>query len=94
MERKGNEQGYQQPVAALICNFNTPTTDKPALLTHQQAITFFHEFGHVLHNMLTRAEFPSQSGTSTKRDFVEAPSQIFENLGLELRCFENVCEAL
>ena len=79
--RKGKltGQGYQKPVAALICNFNTPTADKPALLTHQQAITFFHEFGHVLHNMLTRAEFSTQSGTSTKRDFVEAPSQIFEN---------------
>jgi thimet oligopeptidase len=79
--RKGKltAQGYQQPVAALLCNFNTPTADKPALLTHQQAVTFFHEFGHVLHNMLTQAAFASQSGTSTKRDFVEAPSQIFEN---------------
>jgi thimet oligopeptidase len=79
--RKGKltSQGYQQPVAALLCNFNTPTADKPALLTHQQAVTFFHEFGHVLHNMLTRAEFAAQSGTATKRDFVEAPSQIFEN---------------
>lgn len=79
--RKGKltTQGYQQPVAALLCNFNTPTADKPALLTHQQAVTFFHEFGHVLHNMLTQAAFASQSGTSTKRDFVEAPSQIFEN---------------
>jgi thimet oligopeptidase len=79
--RKGKltSQGYQQPVAALICNFNTPTADKPALLTHQQAVTFFHEFGHVLHNMLTTAEFSTLSGTSTKRDFVEAPSQIFEN---------------
>ena len=79
--RKGKStgKGYEQPIAALLCNFNTPTVDKPALLTHQQAITFFHEFGHVLHNMLTKAEFASQSGTSTKRDFVEAPSQIFEN---------------
>jgi thimet oligopeptidase len=70
---------YQQPVAALLCNFNAPTADKPALLTHAQAVTFFHEFGHVLHNMLTQAELASQSGTSVKRDFVEAPSQIFEN---------------
>ena len=79
--RKGKltNQGYQQPVAALICNFNSPTADKPPLLTHTQAVTFFHEFGHVLHNMLTTAEFSAQSGTSTKRDFVEAPSQIFEN---------------
>ena len=79
--RKGKlyNQQYQTPVAALLCNFNAPTADKPALLTHAQAVTFFHEFGHVLHNMLTRAEFATQSGTSTKRDFVEAPSQIFEN---------------
>ena len=79
--RKGKQtaQGYQQPVAALLCNFNMPTLDKPALLTHQQSITFFHEFGHVLHNMLTQAALASQSGTATKRDFVEAPSQIFEN---------------
>jgi thimet oligopeptidase len=79
--RKGKQYGkqYQLPVAALICNFNSPTADKPSLLTHGQAVTFFHEFGHVLHNMLTKAELASQSGTSVKRDFVEAPSQIFEN---------------
>lgn len=79
--RKGKltSYGYQHPVAALICNFNPPTEEKPSLLTHAQAVTFFHEFGHVLHNILTRAEFSSQSGTATRRDFVEAPSQIFEN---------------
>ncbi|WP_026462036.1 M3 family metallopeptidase [Adhaeribacter aquaticus] len=76
---KAYSQGYQIPTAALLCNFNAPTADKPALLTHAQAETFFHEFGHVLHNMLTKAELASQSGTSVKRDFVEAPSQIFEN---------------
>ncbi|MDQ3292413.1 MAG: Zn-dependent oligopeptidase [Bacteroidota bacterium] len=79
--RKGKKyaEGYQLPTAALICNFNPPTKDKPALLTHRQVETFFHEFGHVLHNMLTTAELAGQSGTSVKRDFVEAPSQIFEN---------------
>lgn len=79
--RKGKQYGnqYQLPVAALLCNFNPPTADKPSLLSHGQAETFFHEFGHVLHNMLTKAELGSQSGTSVKRDFVEAPSQIFEN---------------
>ena len=79
--RKGKQYGnqYQLPVAALLCNFNPPTADKPSLLTHAQAETFFHEFGHVLHNMLTKAELGNQSGTSVKRDFVEAPSQIFEN---------------
>ena len=79
--RKGKQYGnqYQLPVAALLCNFNPPTADKPSFLSHGQAETFFHEFGHVLHNMLTKAELGSQSGTSVKRDFVEAPSQIFEN---------------
>ena len=79
--RKGKQYGgvYQMPVAALICNFNAPAAGKPSLLTHAQAVTFFHEFGHVLHNLLTKAELASQSGTSVKRDFVEAPSQIFEN---------------
>ncbi|MCB0284525.1 MAG: Zn-dependent oligopeptidase [Calditrichaeota bacterium] len=72
-------QGYQIPVAALVCNFPEPTESKPALMSHNQVETFFHEFGHVLHNMLTRAELSGFSGTSVSRDFVEAPSQIFEN---------------
>lgn len=72
-------QGYQLPTAALLCNFNAPTADKPALMSHSQVVTFFHEFGHVMHNLLTTAELASQSGTSVKRDFVEAPSQILEN---------------
>jgi len=72
-------QGYQIPTAALLCNFNAPTADKPALMSHGQVVTFFHEFGHVMHNLLTTAELASQSGTSVKRDFVEAPSQILEN---------------
>lgn len=71
--------GYQMPVAALECNFPKPTKDRPALMFQSEAETFFHEFGHVLHNMLTEAELSSFSGTSVARDFVEAPSQIFEN---------------
>lgn len=73
------EKGYQIPTAALECNFPEPTDDTPALMSHQQVQTFFHEFGHVLHNMLTTAEMSGFSGTSVSRDFVEAPSQIFEN---------------
>jgi thimet oligopeptidase len=72
-------QGYQIPTAALLCNFNAPTADKPALMSHSQVVTFFHEFGHVMHNLLTTTELASQAGTSVKRDFVEAPSQILEN---------------
>ena len=78
---KGKEtpEGYQLPVAALVCNFPAPTEDVPSLLTHNEVETFFHEFGHVLHNVLTTAALSTQSGTSVSRDFVEAPSQIFEN---------------
>lgn len=68
---------YQTPVASLVCNFPKPGA-QPALMSHEDVVTFFHEFGHVLHQMLTRAELASFSGTSTVRDFVEAPSQMFE----------------
>jgi thimet oligopeptidase len=63
----------------LVCNFPRPSADKPALMPHSQVETFFHEFGHVLHHMVTTADLFSQSGTNVSRDFVEAPSQIFEN---------------
>ena len=76
---KATAKGYQLPTAALLCNFNAPTPGKPALMSHSQVVTFFHEFGHVMHNLVTTAELSSQSGTSVKRDFVEAPSQILEN---------------
>lgn len=76
---KMTEAGYQLPMASLVCNFPEPTADKPALMPHGQVETFFHEFGHVLHHMVTTADLYSQSGTSVARDFVEAPSQIFEN---------------
>ncbi|MFI5407360.1 MAG: M3 family metallopeptidase, partial [Nitrososphaerales archaeon] len=56
-----------------------PTADVPSLLTQGEVSTFFHEFGHVLHNVLTKTMLSSHSGTSVSRDFVEAPSQIFEN---------------
>lgn len=76
---KETDSGYQKPVAALVCNFPTPTDDMPSLLSHSEVETFFHEFGHVLHNVLTQTKLSSHSGTSVSRDFVEAPSQIFEN---------------
>jgi thimet oligopeptidase len=68
---------YRTPIAALECNFPKPGAE-PALLSHEEVLTFFHEFGHVLHHLLTRSELAAYSGSNTVRDFVEAPSQMFE----------------
>lgn len=70
---------YQIPTASLVCNFPKATDDKPALMPHNDVETFFHEFGHLMHDLLTKSELASQAGTSVARDFVEMPSQIFEN---------------
>lgn len=71
--------GYRRPVSAVAANFTKPTEDTPSLLQHSEAVTLFHEFGHVLHNTLTEVAIPRFSGAQTERDFVEAPSQIMEN---------------
>ena len=71
------------PVVLNVCNFPQPSGDKPALLTLEQTTTFFHEFGHALHGLLSNVRYPSQSGTSTPRDYVEMPSQVYENWALE-----------
>ena len=68
-----------RPLAALVCNFTEPTPEKPSLLTHDEVETFFHEFGHCLHTILSEAHYWRFAGTSVQRDFVEAPSQMFEN---------------
>jgi thimet oligopeptidase len=66
------------PIAAIECNFPKPGGAAPALMSHQDAVTFFHEFGHVLHHVLSEAELASFAGTSVARDFVESPSQMLE----------------
>ena len=70
---------YQRPTVALICNFPSPTKDKPSLLSHSDVETIFHEFGHAMHSIMTRAKYGRFSGTSVPGDFVEAPSQMLEN---------------
>jgi thimet oligopeptidase len=70
---------YVGPVSAIVANFTPPSGERPALLRHNEVKTLFHEFGHILHMSLTRAEYARFSGGDTEWDFVEAPSQIMEH---------------
>lgn len=79
-DRMRRVDGVQVPVAYLVCNFAPPTGETPSLLTHDDVVTLFHEFGHGLHHMLTEIELPSVGGIGgVEWDAVELPSQFMEN---------------
>ena len=71
--------GYVAPVTAIAANFTKPMAESPSLLKHDELLTLFHEFGHVLHNSLGHTALVRFSGFNTEWDFVEAPSQIMEH---------------
>jgi oligopeptidase A len=78
--RRRSSEGVQSPIAYLSCNFTPPTGGQPSLLTHDEVVTLFHEFGHGLHHMLTRVERAGVSGINgVEWDAVELPSQFMEN---------------
>jgi len=78
------EDGVEyRPFISIVCNFTKPTADAPALITHDELTTFLHEFGHALHGIFAQGRYPSLTGTSVSRDFVELPSQIMENWAFE-----------
>lgn len=78
----------RRPHISIVCNFTKPTKTKPSLLTFNEVTTFFHEFGHALHGMLAKGNYESLTGTSVFWDFVELPSQIFENWCYEKECLD------
>ncbi len=84
ISRKETGDGIQNPLAWLVTNFSPPTTGKPSLLSHDEVITLFHEFGHGLHHMLTRVAYTAVSGINgVPWDAVELPSQMMENWAWE-----------
>lgn len=84
--RKNLGGSQEAPVGYLVCNFPPPDTDGVSLLTHTDVVTLFHEFGHMLHHLLTRVDYPSIAGTNgVPWDAVELPSQFMENFAW---CYE------
>lgn len=78
--RRNSPEGLEIPVAYLVCNFSPPVGEDPALLTHDEVVTLFHEFGHGLHHLLTRVDDPGVAGIQgVPWDAVELPSQFMEN---------------
>lgn len=78
--RKSIDDDLTLPVGYLVCNFSAPDGEAPSLLTHNDVVTLFHEFGHMLHHLLTRIDYPSIAGINgVPWDAVELPSQFMEN---------------
>lgn len=86
--QKMTEQGDQRPHISIVCNFTKPIKNTPSLLTFNEVLTLFHEFGHALHGILAQGKYASLSGTNVYWDFVELPSQIMENWCYEKECLD------
>ena len=86
---QGMYQGQiERPHIMIVCNFTKPTKTKPSLLTLDEVLTLYHEFGHALHGLLSNVKYRDLSGTNVFWDFVELPSQIMENWVLEKECLD------
>ncbi|HXY76857.1 MAG TPA: M3 family metallopeptidase [Steroidobacteraceae bacterium] len=89
--RKRLQSGAALPVAYLVCNFLPPGAERPALLTHDDVLTLFHEFGHGLHHLLTRVDYPSIAGINgVAWDAVELPSQFLENYAWQPQVLQRI----
>jgi peptidyl-dipeptidase Dcp len=89
IKEQGTYQGkVERPHIMIVCNFTKPTKTKPSLLTLNEVLTLFHEFGHALHGLLSNCRYRDLSGTNVFWDFVELPSQIMENWVMEKECLD------
>lgn len=84
------DKSRNYPLAAMVANLAKSTSDKPALMRHDDVVTFFHEMGHVFHGLLSKTKYSRFHGTSVARDFVEAPSQMLENWCWEPKVLEKM----
>lgn len=89
IKEQGMYQGkIERPHIMIVCNFTKPTKTKPSLLTLDEVLTLYHEFGHALHGLLSKVKYRDLSGANVFWDFVELPSQIMENWVLEKECLD------